>query len=169
MDPELARFVRRGGNDAAFVRVEVSFSKLRITLLQAFPGIQESALCYDGVAKINFIPKEGSCALARAEFGDALQINEWSFIGRSAGMGEITLPGADKANGVRFIMERTGIAQKDTYAFGDADGDIGMVRFCGTGVAMGNAEQNLKDVADYVTADVTQDGLYKAFEHFGLF
>ncbi len=137
-------------------------------LEKAFPGIQERRLDYTEIAKINFIPKADSCARARKEFGAKLQINEWSFIGNEAGMGEITLPGADKTNGVRFMLERTGILKEDSFAFGDSDGDLGMVKFCGTGIAMGNATENLKQNADFITDDVCENGLYKAFEHFSL-
>ena len=58
--------------------------------------------------------------------------------------------------------------KEETYAFGDSVGDLPMVRFCGTGVAMGNGEQLLKDEADYITASVDEDGLSRAFRHFGL-
>ena len=43
-----------------------------------------------------------------------------------------------------------------------------MVRFCGTGVAMGNGATMLKENADFVADDVEKDGLYKAFEQLGL-
>src|SRR5699024_2429911 len=61
-----------------------------------------------------------------------------------------------------------GASMEDTLAFGDAENDMQMVEKCGIGVAMGNAENDLKEVADYVTTDVNQDGMLKAFEHFGL-
>ena len=50
------------------------------------------------------------------------------------------------------------VPKEETYAFGDSVGDLPMVRFCGTGVAMGNGEQLLKD----------EDGISRAFRHFGL-
>ena len=45
-------------------------------------------------------------------------------------------------------------------AFGDDLPDIGMLKLCGTGVAMGNASEDLKAVADVVCGDVAQDGVY---------
>ena len=44
-------------------------------------------------------------------------------------------------------------------AFGDGLNDVEMIRFAGTGVAMGNAEQVLKNVADFVTKSVDKDGI----------
>lgn len=83
-------------------------------------------------------------------------------------MGEITLKEARKADGVRFMTERLGVNIEDTYSFGDTRGDISMIKYCGTGVAMGNAEKELKEVADFVADTIENDGLYKAFEKFGL-
>ena len=43
-----------------------------------------------------------------------------------------------------------------------------MLEYCAVGIAMGNASDDVKEIADYVTADVEDDGLYQAFEHLGL-
>ena len=53
-------------------------------------------------------------------------------------------------------------------AFGDGANDITMLQYAGIGVAMGNANDNVKAAADYVTAPIDQDGLAKAFVHFHL-
>ena len=54
-------------------------------------------------------------------------------------------------------------------AFGDSMNDIEVVQEAGIGVAMGNAVDALKKVADYVTAPIGEDGIYKACEHLRLF
>ncbi|EID85465.1 HAD-superfamily hydrolase, subfamily IIB [Treponema sp. JC4] len=137
-------------------------------LKKGFPSIKESDLTYDGVAKINFVTKPGIYEKIKNHFGNEYQINEWSFLGDDKGMGEITLKEARKADGVRFMTERLGVNIEDTYSFGDTRGDISMIKYCGTGVAMGNAEKELKEVADFVADTIENDGLYKAFEKFGL-
>jgi len=43
-----------------------------------------------------------------------------------------------------------------------------MLRFAGIGVAMGNAAEPTKSAADYVTADIDDDGIAKALKHFNL-
>jgi hydroxymethylpyrimidine pyrophosphatase-like HAD family hydrolase len=43
-----------------------------------------------------------------------------------------------------------------------------MLKLCRWGVAMGNAGEETKAAADYITDDVENDGLWKAFKHFGL-
>ena len=53
-------------------------------------------------------------------------------------------------------------------AFGDGENDISMLEFAGIGVAMGNAGDEVKAIADYVTDSVDDDGIEKALVHFGL-
>ena len=53
-------------------------------------------------------------------------------------------------------------------AFGDGENDIRMLRYVGTGVAMGNAKEVVKMISDYVTADIDDDGIEKALKHFEL-
>ena len=48
------------------------------------------------------------------------------------------------------------------------DGYVTMLEYAGIGVAMGNACDATKAAADYVTDDITADGLAKALTHFGL-
>ena len=53
-------------------------------------------------------------------------------------------------------------------AFGDGENDIDMLRYAGTGVAMGNAEEAVKRQADYVTGDIDDGGIREALEFYGL-
>ncbi|NBJ70745.1 MULTISPECIES: Cof-type HAD-IIB family hydrolase [Clostridia] len=76
--------------------------------------------------------------------------------------------GGSKAIGVQKLMEASGLAVEDTYAFGDGLNDMEMLKEIGTGVAMGNAISDLKQVADYITDDVDKDGIAKALKHFAL-
>lgn len=50
---------------------------------------------------------------------------------------------------------------KDIVAFGDAPNDVDMIKFAGTGVAMGNGYQEIKDIADYITDSNDNDGVAK--------
>ena len=53
-------------------------------------------------------------------------------------------------------------------AFGDGGNDISMIKVAGIGVAMGNANESLKPVADYITSSVDEDGVEKAMREFGV-
>ena len=57
----------------------------------------------------------------------------------------------------------------DGWAFGDSENDIELLQAAGTGVAVGNAMEETKQAADYVTDDIWHDGIYKACEALGLF
>ena len=73
-----------------------------------------------------------------------------------------------KDYGVRAVCERYGIAPEETVAFGDGENDLTMFSAAGTSVAMGNAWDQVKAQADYVTDDVDSDGIWNACVHFGL-
>lgn len=74
----------------------------------------------------------------------------------------------DKVVGVREYIRQQGIRPDEIIAFGDSDNDVEMIRYAGIGVAMGNANQNARDAADYVTRSVDDDGVVHALRHFGL-
>jgi len=77
------------------------------------------------------------------------------------------LPGdGDKVTGIRKFLALRGISRAETIAFGDGENDIGMLQYTGIGVALGNAGEDVKAAADYVTADIDDDGVCKALEHF---
>ena len=61
-----------------------------------------------------------------------------------------------------------GIRLEETMAFGDGGNDISMLRHAGIGVAMGNAKDDVKVIADYVTASVDDNGIADALKHFGI-
>ena len=94
--------------------------------------------------------------------------DRFDFIGREHSMMEVVLKGLTKAGGMKAVMQRLSVSREDTYAFGDGANDLPMLREAGTGVFMGNAPEKLWREADYVTSPITEDGLAKALEHFGL-
>jgi cof family protein len=51
-------------------------------------------------------------------------------------------------------------------AFGDGGNDISILLKSGIGVAMGNANDDVKAIANYVTSSADDDGIYKALKHF---
>ena len=63
-------------------------------------------------------------------------------------------------------MDLLCVEQSDVIAFGDAGNDIDMIRFAGLGIAMGNASDDLKAVADFITATNEEDGVAKVLENF---
>lgn len=76
--------------------------------------------------------------------------------------------GGSKAEGIKKMIEASGLNLEDTYAFGDGLNDIEMIREAGTGVAMGNAVPETKAVSDFVSTDVGEGGLVHAIYELGL-
>lgn len=66
---------------------------------------------------------------------------------------------ATKENAILHICKDCGITTDEIAAFGDDFADIGMLKLCGIGVAMGNAIDEVKAVADYVIGDNDNDGI----------
>ena len=81
---------------------------------------------------------------------------------------DILPAGGGKPEGIAHMLAHRGLQRSQSIAFGDGGNDITMLRYAGIGVAMGNAADTVKQAADYVTADVTDDGIAKALRHFGL-
>jgi len=71
-----------------------------------------------------------------------------------------------KSNAVRFVSERLGLKPAEIIAMGDNYNDAEMIQFAGMGVAMGNAPDDIKAKADYVTDTNNNDGVRKAMEKF---
>ena len=75
----------------------------------------------------------------------------------------------DKAKGIRRMMDHFGADYRDVVVFGDGDNDLSMFTDEWTKVAMGNASPRLKEKADLITSDVTEDGIYRACLELELF
>ena len=81
---------------------------------------------------------------------------------------DLNVRGVDKSLGIQQVMSYYGLTMAEAMAFGDGGNDLPMVRDAAVGVAMGNACDELKAVADYITSSVDEDGVSRALEHFGL-
>ncbi|MBO8159010.1 Cof-type HAD-IIB family hydrolase [Thermosyntropha sp.] len=66
---------------------------------------------------------------------------------------------ADKAEALKVVAEHYGIKQEEVMAIGDSYNDIPMLRWAGIGVAMGNAPEEVKKEADYVTFSNEEEGV----------
>ena len=73
---------------------------------------------------------------------------------------------ASKGKALSDIVAYNDLLISETMAFGDGGNDISMLLKAGVGVAMGNANDNVKAMANYVTSSTDDDGIYKALKHF---
>ena len=81
---------------------------------------------------------------------------------------DITAKGDTKQKGIDQIIRHFDIKLEETMAFGDGGNDISMLRHAAIGIAMGQAKDDVKAAADYVTAPIDEDGISKAMKHFGI-
>ena len=101
--------------------------------------------------------------LMQQEFAGKLSIY------RSAPFFIETMPlGVEKAASLNTLLQTLGLTPAELMACGDGDNDTVMLREAGFGVATANAEEQVKEAADYITDSNEEDGVAKAIEKFVL-
>lgn len=76
--------------------------------------------------------------------------------------------GGGKHVAIEKIIEYYGYKKDEVMAFGDGGNDKTMLIAAGIGIAMGNANEDVKKIADYVTTSVDDDGVIKALKYFNI-
>lgn len=79
---------------------------------------------------------------------------------------EFASPDVTKAAGLDFVSKRVGFARERTIGFGDGENDIELVEWAGYGVAVANAHEQVKEVADFVCPSVDEEGVAQVLEAF---
>ncbi|WP_394548601.1 Cof-type HAD-IIB family hydrolase [Priestia aryabhattai] len=81
---------------------------------------------------------------------------------------EINAMGINKAKGIMTVCDRLGISMDEVIAMGDSLNDMAMIEAAGCGIAMGNAQEAVKEAADWVTDTNVNNGVAKAISHWVL-
>ncbi len=79
---------------------------------------------------------------------------------------EIMPKNVDKATSLDRMLQTVGLTRDNAICCGDGFNDISMIKYAGTGVAMGNAQPAVKEVADYITGTNDEDGLVQVIDEF---
>ncbi len=79
---------------------------------------------------------------------------------------QIMSAAATKWNGIRAMLEATGIRPEDTVYFGDDNDDIEPIKNCGVGVAVSNAIERVLEAADHVTESNDMDGVARYIKRY---
>lgn len=79
---------------------------------------------------------------------------------------EFLHPQATKGHALKLLAEKLSIDREAIIAFGDSYNDIEMLEYAGMGVAMGNAPEAIKKIADQVTASNDESGIARFLEKF---
>lgn len=79
---------------------------------------------------------------------------------------ELVPLGIDKAHSLAVLLTKLNIRREEMVAVGDGYNDLSMIQFAGLGIAMANAQEPVKRVADYVTLSNEEDGVAAAVDRF---
>ena len=79
---------------------------------------------------------------------------------------ELVPKGIDKAQSLSVLLEELGMSRDEMIAIGDGYNDLSMIKFAGLGVAMANAQDIVKENADYITLSNDEDGVAAVVEKF---
>lgn len=140
-----------------------------ITTNDVFPNMiySENTVRSDA-NKISFILNSYQDYIDAKKYFQKFEVSTWGGAGEEALFGDVALSNIDKSHAVKEIISYEGASLTDTIAIGDATVDIPMLEMCEVGISMGNGGKQIKEVADYITADVDKNGLYEAFQNFSL-
>lgn len=152
-------------DDVSFaVNVEDSFREVYELLDLPIPEYRpmEDALNMDVKQFVAFFPKELDDEI-KGEVLTHCNVFRWH-----PAFADCIINGTSKATGIDAVCEYYGFTAAETMAFGDGGNDKEMLQHVGIGVAMGNARDEVKSCADYVTTSVDDDGIANALRHFGI-
>lgn len=165
-DPQMEALLRTASPDprnAELIRMQRELeSDLPIRTYEHYPRQGAYKVCFTAAARP---PVEE----ARKVLEDRFEFVIHSF--RKSGAcinGELIPREVDKGKAMALICRRLGMAAEDTVAFGDSMNDAPILRRAGLSVAMGNACEELKALADAVCEDVAHDGVYRELCRRGL-
>ncbi len=116
---------------------------------------------------LNFPKDENGHYISKDEVSDFLFSNP-SLKVVSGGYGnlEFTMAGVDKGVGLMKLAQMLNIPIEQTMAIGDTENDLAIIKAAGIGVAMGNATDDVKKAANFITDTNENDGVAKAIFHF---
>lgn len=92
------------------------------------------------------------------------KLEDLVYFGAGSRSVEINNKGVSKGNAVKALANYYGFKREEVVCIGDNENDISMIEYAGFGVAMGNAIQDVKDLADYITDTNKEDGVAKAIK-----
>lgn len=78
---------------------------------------------------------------------------------------QITSTASTKWNGIKAMLKAVGLKQDEAVYFGDDNDDIEAIKNCGIGVAVSNAIDEVRDVADFITESNDLDGVARYIEN----
>ena len=103
-----------------------------------------------------------------AAWKELSELKELELVGSLSYNIEINAAGVNKGTALVALGEMLGIPRESIMACGDGDNDVHLLQEVGFGVAMANAQPQVKEAADHITASNDEDGVARAIEKFAL-
>lgn len=119
----------------------------------------------EDVIKVMFIDPESVLEEAIKRIPDSFY-EEYTIVRSAPFFLEFLNKASSKGTGIKALGEYLGIAKEEIICVGDAGNDLDMIEYAGLGVAMGNAFEEVKQAADYVTLTNEEDGVAHVIEKF---
>jgi len=130
--------------------------------------IEGEELVREDINKIIFLDSTTPINLVMKEFETRYTVIPSTVPVFGSNSGEISLLGINKATAIDKVLLCLNINRENTFAFGDSFNDVEMLQFVQNGIAMGNAHEIVKNVADDITETVDNNGIYNSFKKYGL-
>jgi Cof subfamily protein (haloacid dehalogenase superfamily) len=142
-----------------FTTIESELTGLPITVVDKFVDAVT-----EPVVKVLMVEKPDR--LIQVEKKLQAELLEFSVMRSKPFFLEFTEKGVTKGTSLHQLIQHCGIKQDEVIAIGDSYNDLAMIEFAGLGVAMGNAPDDIKNIADFVTDTNMNDGVAKVVEEF---
>ncbi len=148
-------------NEGEYLAEEARINGMPVVVAQNF--VEEAMQIAGGSTKF-LIPGEPEL-LVQLESEMKAALSEQMEVFRSAPFFlELPPKGIDKAQSLQRLLTHLGLERESLMAFGDGFNDLSMIQFAGQGVAMANAVEEVKSIADFVTTSNEEDGIAHALE-----
>ena len=111
-----------------------------------------------------------SCATEECDIEGCYEVlkEDYDFMIHNPQVVEMVPKGFDKGFGIRKVCEILDVPIEDTVAIGDSINDLEMLEAAGVSVCMGNGAPKAKEISDFVTKPLHEDGIYHALEYLRL-
>ena len=148
------------------IKKYITKSRIRIADM---PGFIRSNHLRVQKMTLNFYPDEKGILKPRAEVLAYLEANpEITCVSGGFNNLEFTKRGVTKGTALLRLAKLLEIDPEAPMAIGDSENDLSMIEAAGIGVAMGNAQEVVKDHADFMTGTNAEDGVAAAIQHFAV-
>ena len=124
-------------------------------------------------AKHDFAQKHSNARVSMLTVDLSMEENERDFLLKNFDIYpqiphfDFFIKGEGKAKGMQMILDALSMDRKDSAAIGDSFNDMDIISHSGTGIAVGNACNELKAQADWISAPVGEGAIVKALEYLG--